>query len=274
VATVTVDFTGAHIFVAGGTSGINLGIAEGFAAAGARVAVMSRSPDKVDAAVRRLRALGAEAGGSAADVRDPDATATALQQASESFGEIDVLVSGAAGNFPASALQMSPNAFRSVVDIDLLGTYHVLRAAYPLLRKPGAAVINVSAPQAFLPMALQSHVCAAKAGVDMLTRVLAIEWGPDGIRVNAVVPGPIAETEGMARPAPTAEAVEMIRRTVPIARLGTPGDLASACLLLASPLAGYITGVVLPVDGGWALGGASQAMGELAQGRGGAGPAG
>jgi NAD(P)-dependent dehydrogenase (short-subunit alcohol dehydrogenase family) len=122
------------------------------------------------------------------------------------------------------------------------------------LRK-AAAVINVSAPQAFLPMALQSHVCAAKAGVDMLTRVLAIEWGPDGIRVNAVVPGPIAQTEG-------------------IARLDTPGDLASACLLLASPLAGYITGVVLPVDGGWALGGASQAMGELAQGRGGAGPAG
>jgi NAD(P)-dependent dehydrogenase (short-subunit alcohol dehydrogenase family) len=274
VATVTVDFTGAHAFVAGGTSGINLGIAEGFAAAGASVTVMSRSPDKVDAAVRRLRALGAEAGGSAADVRDPDATATALQQAYESFGEVDVLVSGAAGNFPASALQMSPNAFRSVVDIDLLGTYHVLRAAYPLLRKPGAVVINVSAPQAFLPMALQSHVCAAKAGVDMLTRVLAIEWGPDGIRVNAVVPGPIAETEGMARLAPTTEAMEMIRRTVPIARLGTPGDLASACLLLASPLAGYITGVVLPVDGGWALSGASQAMGELAQGRGVPGPAG
>ena len=102
MATVTVDFTGAHAFVAGGTSGINLGIAEGFAAAGARVTVMSRSPDKVDAAVRRLPALGAEAGGSAADVRDPDATATALQQANESFGEIDVLVSGAAGNFPGT----------------------------------------------------------------------------------------------------------------------------------------------------------------------------
>lgn len=274
VANVTVDFTGAHAFVAGGTSGINLGIAEGFASAGARVAVMSRSPEKVDAAVTRLRALGAEATGSAADVRDPDATGTALLQAHQAFGEIDVLVSGAAGNFPASALEMSPNAFRSVVDIDLLGTYHVLRAAYPLLRKPGAAVINVSAPQAFLPMALQSHVCAAKAGVDMLTRVLAMEWGPDGIRVNAVVPGPIAQTEGMARLAPTAEAMEMVRQTVPIARLGTPGDLASACLLLASPLAGYVTGVVLPVDGGWALSGASQAMGELAQGRGGAGAAG
>ena len=270
---VTIDFRGVHAFVAGGTSGINLGIAMGFATAGARVSVMSRSPEKVDAAVGRLRTLGAEAAGSAADVRDPDTTATALRRAHEEFGDIDVLISGAAGNFPASALEMSPNAFRSVVDIDLLGTYHVLRAAYPLLRKPGAVVINVSAPQAFLPMALQSHVCAAKAGVDMLTRVLAMEWGPDGIRVNAVVPGPIAQTEGMARLAPTADALEMIRQTVPLARLGTPGDLANACLLLASPLADYITGAVLPVDGGWALGGASQAMGHLAHGHRSAGTA-
>jgi NAD(P)-dependent dehydrogenase (short-subunit alcohol dehydrogenase family) len=108
----------------------------------------------------------------------------------------------------------------------------------------------------------------------MLTRVRAIEWGPDGIRVNAVAPGPIAQTEGMARLAPTAEAMELVRRTVPIARLGTPGDLASACLLLASPLAGYITGVVL--TGGRGLGAQRRqpSHGELAQGRGGAGAAG
>jgi NAD(P)-dependent dehydrogenase (short-subunit alcohol dehydrogenase family) len=114
-------------------------------------------------------------------------------------------------------------------------------------------------------MALQSHVCAAKAGVDMLTRVLAMGWGPDGIRVNAAVPGPIAQTEGMARLAPTADALEIVRRTV-------PADLANACLPLASPLAGYVTGAVPPVDGGWALSGASQAMGELAYPRRSAGP--
>ncbi len=264
MAQVTVDFSGTTVFVGGGTSGINLGIAEGFAAAGARVAVMSRSKEKVDAAVTRLRALGAEATGTAADVRDYEATSAALRQAHEAFGDIDVLVSGAAGNFPAAARDMSPNAFRSVVEIDLLGSYHVLRAAYPLLRKPGAVVIHVSAPQAFLPMALQSHVCAAKAGVDMLTRVLAIEWGGDGIRVNSVVPGPIEGTEGMTRLAPTPEAREIVRTTVPAGRWGIPRDVADVCLLLASPLAAYVTGVVLPADGGWSLGGASTAMTAIA----------
>jgi NAD(P)-dependent dehydrogenase (short-subunit alcohol dehydrogenase family) len=264
VAQVTLDFSGTTVFVAGGTSGINLGIAEGFAAAGARVAVMSRSKEKVDAAVTRLQALGAQATGEAADVRDPEATAAALRHAHAVFGSIDVLVSGAAGNFPAAALEMSPNAFRSVVDIDLLGSFHVLRAAYPLLRRPGAAVINVSAPQAFLPMGLQAHVCAAKAGVDMLTRVLAIEWGGDGIRVNSVVPGPIEGTEGMLRLAPTPETRELVRATVPAARWGTPRDVADVCLFLASPLAAYVTGVVLPADGGWSLGGASTAMTAIA----------
>lgn len=260
MARVTVDFSETTVFVAGGTSGINLGIAEAFATAGARVAVMSRSKEKVDAAVTRLQALGAQATGGAADVRDPEATSAVLQLAHAAFGDIDVLVSGAAGNFPAAALDMSPNAFRSVVDIDLLGSYHVLRAAYPLLRKPGAVVINVSAPQAFLPMALQSHVCAAKAGVDMMTRVLAIEWGRDGIRINSVVPGAIEGTEGMERLFPMPEARQVVLSTVPAARWGQPRDVANVCLFLASPLADYVTGVVLPADGGWSLGGAIAAM--------------
>jgi NAD(P)-dependent dehydrogenase (short-subunit alcohol dehydrogenase family) len=264
MAQVTVDFSETTVFVAGGTSGINLGIAEGFAAAGARVAVMSRSKDKVDAAVTRLQALGAQATGEAADVRDPEAVSAVLQHVHAAFGDIDVLVSGAAGNFPAAALDMSANAFRSVIDIDLIGSFHLIRAAYPMLRKPGAVVINVSAPQAFVPLALQSHVCAAKAGVDMLTRVLAIEWGGDGIRVNAVVPGPIEDTEGMIRLAPTPEAREIVTATVPAARWGTPRDVADVCLFLASPLAAYVTGVVLPADGGWSLGGVSSAMTAIA----------
>ena len=178
MARLDVDFGGTHLFVAGGTSGINLGIAEGFAAAGARVAV----DEPITAARSTPRSRGfapwvPRRTGGAADVRDPDATSAVLHGAHAAFGDIDVLVSGAAGDFLAAAVDMSPNAFRSVVvEIDLLGSFHVLRAAYPLLRKPGAVVINVSAPQAFLPMELQAHVCAAKAGVDMLIRVLALEW--------------------------------------------------------------------------------------------------
>ncbi|MEO1001109.1 MAG: SDR family NAD(P)-dependent oxidoreductase, partial [Pseudomonadota bacterium] len=158
------DFSGANVLVFGGTSGINLGIAEEFAKAGANLGVASRKPEKVEAAVAGLRALGARAEGYALDVRDAAAVAEAIATFARDVGPIDVLISGAAGNFPAPALGMSPNAFKSVVDIDLLGTYHVMRAGFEHLRKPGACVINISAPQAQIPMQLQAHVCAAKAG--------------------------------------------------------------------------------------------------------------
>lgn len=255
------DFTGKTVFVVGGTSGINLGIADAFAEHGARVAVASRSKDKVDAAVGQLARHGGEAGGFCADVRDPEAVSAAFAGVVEAFGKIDVLVSGAAGNFPAPALGMSANGFKAVIDIDLLGSFHVARTAYPHLAKPGALIINISAPQAFLPMQFQVHVCAAKAGVDMLTRVLAMEWGPQGIRVNSIVPGPIGGTEGMKRLAPTPELKEMVVQTVPLRREGTPRDIADTALFLASPMASYISGVVLPVDGGWSLGGVSEMMG-------------
>lgn len=215
------DFSNRTVFIAGGTSGINLGIADAFAARGANVSVVSRSVDRVAAAVKELQRHGGQAMGHPADVRDAAAVAETLAMTHRAFGEIDVLVSGAAGNFPAAALGMSPNAFKAVVDIDLLGTFNVLRAAHAYLRKPGAAIINISAPQAFHPMAMQAHVCAAKAGVDMLTRVLCIEWGGDGIRVNGVVPGPIAGTEGMARLAPTEAARAEVSKAVPLQRMGT-----------------------------------------------------
>ena len=262
---IVLDYSDKNVFVAGGTSGINFGIAEGFARAGARVAVLSRSQDKVDAAVTRLESHGIKSLGFAADVRDYEAVSKALASAHHELGDFDVLVSGAAGNFPASALGMSPNGFRSVIDIDVIGTYHVLRAAYPTLKKPGASVINISAPQAFVPMEYQSHVCAAKAGVDMLTRVLAMEWGDAGIRVNSIVPGPIAGTEGMARLAPGDNAMERVSRSVPVGRVGHVEDIAHAALFLSSNLASYISGVVLPVDGGWSLAGSSTSMAALAE---------
>lgn len=255
------DYSDKHVFVAGGTSGINLGIALGFARAGAKVVVLSRSQEKVDAAVTALTEAGAaDATGFAADVRDYEAVEQALDASAARFGTIDVLVSGAAGNFPALAKDLSPNGFKSVVDIDLLGTFHVLRAAHKHLTRPGACVINISAPQAQNAMVVQAHVCAAKAGVDMLTRVLAMEWGPEGIRINSIIPGPIDDTEGMRRLAPTDALRTTVRRTVPLGRLGHVDDIANAALLLASPLASYVTGAVIPVDGGWSLGGDRIAM--------------
>lgn len=167
------NYTGKAVFVAGGSSGINLALAQAFARQGARVAIASRSPERVEAAVAGLRAQGLKAWGYSADVRDADAIGTALEQAHRQIGDFDVLVSGAAGNFVAPALGMSAKGFRTVVDIDLVGTFNVLRQGHAFLRKPGACALNISAPQAFNPTMYQAHVCAAKAGVDMLTRVLA-----------------------------------------------------------------------------------------------------
>ncbi|MCP4283998.1 MAG: SDR family oxidoreductase [Gammaproteobacteria bacterium] len=260
------DFSGKTVLVVGGTSGINRGVAELFASQGARVAVASRSEDKVADTIRALESLGSEAAGFSADVRDAEAIEAGIAGICDRFGPLDVVVSGAAGNFPALANQLSANGFKSVMDIDLLGTFHVMKSVFPYLKKPGASVINISAPQAFIPMMAQIHVCAAKAGVDMITRTLALEWGQAGVRVNSVVPGPIDGTEGMARLAPTETIRKKVVDGVPLGRFGTPEDIGNACLFLASDLAGFVTGAIIPVDGGWAqnsCGGMSDYLGSL-----------
>jgi NAD(P)-dependent dehydrogenase (short-subunit alcohol dehydrogenase family) len=264
---INLDFGGKVVVVVGGTSGINRGIAELFAEHGAKVAVASRKQDKVDDTVVSLEKLGAEAMGFTADVRDFKEVETGLESVHQKFGDFDVVVSGAAGNFPAMANNLSSHGFKAVMDIDLLGTFHVMKAIFPHLRKPGASVINISAPQAYVPMKAQVHVAAAKAGVDMITRTLALEWGPSGVRVNSVVPGPIDGTEGMARLAPDENIRAMVRDGVPLGRLGTTTDVGNACLFLASDLGSYVSGAVLPVDGGWSqgnCGGMSDYLGTLA----------
>lgn len=254
---------GRTAFVAGGTSGINLGIAKRFAALGARVSVAGRNPAKAQAAAAEI---GSDALGLSCDVRDYAATRAALDATVSAFGPLDIVISGAAGNFVAPALGMSANAFKTVVDIDLNGTFNVFRACHELLRRPGASLIAITAGQAVKPIMLQAHACAAKAGINQLIRVLAMEWGPGGVRVNGISPGPISGTEGMARLAPTPEAVAVRMNRIPLRRLGELADVADSAVFLCSDAAAYITGTILDCDGGAQLGDASDR--DLAHGLG------
>lgn len=250
-------------FVTGGSSGINLGIATTLVKAGAKVVINGRNVEKLNGAVEKLRAHGT-AMGLSADVRQYDAVEKMFQTTRDQYGEIDLLVCGAAGNFPAPALGMSSNGFKAVMEIDVLGTFNACRAAFEHLKKPGASIVNISAPQAYIPMPMQAHVCAAKAGVDMVTRVLAMEWGGVGVRVNSVTPGPIEGTEGMERLAPSESVKKEIRDMIPLQSFGKPEDIANLVLFLATDAARYITGSVLVCDGGQSLlgGGAFLKIGQ------------
>lgn len=236
--------------VTGGGSGINLRIAERFAEHGAAVALLGRTQAKLDDAVAAITAAGGRALGVSADVRDYAAVEQACATVRERFGELDLLVCGAAGNFAAPAAALSANGFKSVVDIDLNGTFNTCRAAFEHLRKPGAHVLAVSAVQAHSPMPMQAHVCAAKAGVEMLVKVLAAEWGPAGVRVNAIAPGPVDDTEGMRRITPDDATRAALIETIPLRRYATKDEIADVALFLSLPPAAYVHGTVLTIDGG------------------------
>ncbi len=238
-------------YVMGGTRGMNLAIARAYAAHGAKVAVCSRSPERCAAAQAELEALGAEALGIAVDVRDEDAVRASIEQTAAAFGKLDLVVAGQAGNFYAPVAGMSSKGFRTVIDIDLVGTFNVFQASWEHLNKPGASLLAITAPEAVRPLHFQAHVCAAKAGVNMLLKVLALEWGPSGVRVNGLSPGPIEGSWGMTNVAsPNPQLVEMIRRAVPLKRWGTVDDIADGALFLASDAARWVNGVILEVDGG------------------------
>lgn len=262
-------FSGTTVFITGGGSGINLGIARTFAALGADLGICGRSAERLAGAKAELETLGARVVATSADVRDFEALERAMATTRDQLGPIGVLVCGAAGNFPCPAEAMSANGFRSVVEIDLLGSFNACRAAFDQLAETRGSVIFISAGQAWMPYAFQAHVGAAKAGIDNLMRNLALEWGRHGIRCNSIAPGPIEGTEGMRRLAPADGGVhERLRAAVPLGRYGTVEDIGHAAVFLASPLAAYITGTLLVVDGGQNLPGSgaffeiiSEAMG-------------
>ncbi|MFN2532023.1 MAG: SDR family oxidoreductase [Pyrinomonadaceae bacterium] len=236
-------------FVTGGGTGITGGLARAFAEAGASVALISRKMEHLEPAAEAINRNGGKAFPFAADVRDTSAVQSAVEAAVEQFGKVDIVVNGAAGNFLCKAEDLSSNGFGTVIDIDLKGTFNVCRAAFAQLKEHRGQILNISTTLQYLGTPMQLHVSAAKAGVDALTRNLAVEWGRHAIRVNAIAPGPIDETEGMKRLVP--EPIrERLRRNIPLGRFGRISDIESAALFLCSNAASFINGVVLVVDGG------------------------
>lgn len=251
-------------FVTGGGTGITGGVARAMAEAGASVALVSRSLEHLEPAAQAINdaraagsspdrgvhnALSGEAFAVAADVRDPGAVEQAIAATISRFGKIDIVVNGAAGNFLAPAEALSPNGFGTVVDIDLKGTFNVCRAAFAQLKEHQGQILNISATLHYLGTPMQLHVSAAKAGVDALTRNLAVEWGRYGIRVNTIAPGPIEDTEGMKRLVPE-PVKEKLKKNIPLGRFGRIRDIEQAALFLCSDAARFINGAILVVDGG------------------------
>ena len=235
----------------GGATGIGKEIARSLGRHGARVCIASRKQENLEAATRELEAEGLEVSWFACDIREGEQVDRLIECLRDLWGALDIVVNNAAGNFPAPITGISYNGFRSVVDIDLRGTYNVSKAAFEaFLQQRGGHIVNITAPFQNMGVSLQAHVAAAKAGVDSLTRTCAVEFGPSGVRVNAIAPGATADTEGMDR----FEAVETAGASpCPLGYVGSKQDIANAVLFLSSEAASYLTGQVIAVDGGTSI---------------------
>jgi len=236
-------------FVTGGGTGITGGVARALAEAGASVALVSRKLEHLEPAAQAINERGGQALPVVADVRSPEEVERAVTSTVERFGKIDIVINGAAGNFLCKPEELSPNGFGSVIDIDLKGTFNVCRATFEQLREHNGQILNISATLHYVGTPMQLHVSAAKAGVDALTRNLAVEWGRYGIRVNAIAPGPIEDTEGMRRLVPE-PVKDRLKKNIPLGRFGRIADIEKAALFLCSDAAAFINGTVLVVDGG------------------------
>jgi 2,4-dienoyl-CoA reductase [(3E)-enoyl-CoA-producing], peroxisomal len=247
-------FLGRVALITGGGTGIGRGIAEGLARHGADVAIVSRKPENLDAAAGQIAvATGRRCLPIVGDVRQPEVVESAVGRVVQELGGLDIVVNNAAGNFFCPSANLSPNGFGTVIDIDAKGTWNVSRAAYQARFKDnGGQILNISATLHYGGTPGQVHVAAAKAAVDAMTRTLAVEWGPQGVRVNAVAPGPILDTEGALRlfPGPAAEA---LRAMTPTRRLGTIDDIVNLALFVLSEAGVHLNGAILVFDGGLCL---------------------
>ncbi|KAF5309525.1 hypothetical protein D9619_012362 [Psilocybe cf. subviscida] len=242
-------FKGKVLFCTGGGSGICRGMTEGMMRHGAKAAIVGRKLDRLTQAAKEMsQATGSECIPAQGDVRSPADLKAAVAMTIAKFGRIDYVICGAAGNFLVPISGMSENAFKTVMEIDTIGTFNTIKATIEHVRKSKGAYIHVSATLHYQGTPFQAHVSAAKAGVDALSAVLAVEEGPNGVRSNVIAPGPIDGTEGMERLSPKGDVGE--QNGYPAGRMGVVGDIANATIFLFSDAAAYITGQVLPVDGG------------------------
>ncbi|XP_030840351.1 peroxisomal 2,4-dienoyl-CoA reductase isoform X1 [Strongylocentrotus purpuratus] len=237
-------------FITGGGSGICFTIAEVLMRHQCSTVIASRNIERVQQAAEELsRATGQKCLPIQMDVRKPNEVVAGVQQAMREFGKINVLINGAAGNFVCPAASMSFNAFKTVLDIDTIGTFNTSKAVFDeYMRDNGGTIINITATLPYRGTVFQCHASAAKAAIDSMTRSLAVEWGALGIRVVGIAPGPIDETEGMRKLA--GPLITEIPKRIPLRRLGTKVDIADCAVFVASPAASYITGHTIVVDGG------------------------
>lgn len=238
--------------VTGGGGGIGLGIAKAFAYTGAKLVLASRNLERLENAAREIEAIGADVAIVQTDVRDYDAVEKAVATATDAFGGLDIMVANAAGNFVVPAADMSPNAWKTVVDIDLNGTFYSARAAHDALKASqfGGRFIAISTTRALEGWPGCAHAGAAKAGIMSLIRTLAGEWGPDGIRCNTIAPGAIGDTEGVQRIYEDQGRKDLELSSIPLGRFGQIADIANAAVFLCSDAGAYVTGADIVVDGG------------------------
>ncbi|KAJ8641988.1 hypothetical protein MRB53_018682 [Persea americana] len=241
----------------GGASGIGLEISTQFGKHGASVALMGRRKNVLDSAVDVLQSLGIRAIGLEGDVRKQEDATRVVDSTIKHFGRLDILVNAAAGNFLVEPENLSPNGFRTVMDIDSVGTFTMCHEALKYLKKGGPGkgpsccgiILNISATLHYTASWYQIHVSAAKAAVDSITRSLALEWGTDyDIRVNGIAPGPISDTAGMSKLLP--EEMRSSREHTPLFKFGEKWDIAMAAVYLASDAGKFVNGTTVVVDGG------------------------
>ncbi len=246
---------GQAAFITGGGTGLGLAMATAMARCGADIAIASRKSEHLEPAAEQLAVHGTRVLAVQANVREPDSVRAAVEQVAGELGRVDILVNNAAGNFYAPSAELKPNGWRAVVETDLYGTFFCSQAVHPIMaRQGGGRIISISMTLHYNGWPQMAHATAAKAGIDALTKTLALEWAKDSITVNVIAPGPIP-TEGASKAFAVGDVAieEALSRQIPLGKLGTPEDIANMAVYLAGPGGSWITGAIFVVDGGSSL---------------------